>query len=91
MVNIARKFLIVLNNLHQMRLKLLQKGQFQKTAEGIGDLVSNKIADKVTKISKNSQQYNPRTVTNKNDKEIPKQRHISSEERQKIIGEMRLI
>ena len=37
------------------------------------------------KISKNSQQNNSEKVTNKNDKEIPKERYISPEERQKII------
>ena len=31
------------------------------------------------------------TVTNKHDKEIPKERYKSSEERQKIIDDLRLI
>ena len=31
---------------------------------------------KITKISKNSQQNNSETVTNENDKEIPKERYI---------------
>ena len=34
------------------------------------------------KVSKNSQQNNSETVTNEYDKEIPKERYISSEERQ---------
>ena len=52
---------------------------------------SNKIADKITKISKNSQQHNSERVTNEHDKEIPKERYISPEERQKVIDDLRLI
>ena len=48
-----------------------------------------KIANKIKKVLKNSQQNNSETVTNKNDQEIPKQipkeRYISPEERQKLI------
>ena len=43
---------------------------------------------KVTRISKSSQQNNSETVTNENDKEIPKERYISPEERQKIIDNL---
>ena len=42
---------------------------------------------KFTKVSK-SLQYNSETVTNENDKEIPKERQISPEERQKIIDDL---
>ena len=42
------------------------------------------------KVFKNSQQYNSETVTNEHDKEIPKERYISQEERQEIIDELRL-
>ena len=44
---------------------------------------------KHTKASKTSQQKNPETVTYENDKEIPKERYISPEERQKSIGNLR--
>ena len=47
------------------------KRAIQKTAEATGDLVGNKIADRITEISKNSEQNNLETITNKNDKEIP--------------------
>ena len=68
-----------------MHLKLLQKEQFKKkTAEATGDLIGNKIADKISSL-KSSQQNNSETVTNEHDKEIPKERHISPEGRQKII------
>ena len=33
----------------------VSKGVFQKTAEEIGDLIANKIADQISKDSKNSQ------------------------------------
>ena len=39
-------------------LKIASKRAIQKTAEATGDLVSNKIADKITSISKKNQQVN---------------------------------
>ena len=53
-------------------------------------MIGNKITNKITKVSKNSQQNNSETVTNKHDKEIPKERYISPEEIQEIIDELRL-
>ena len=53
-------------------LKTASKSATQKTAEATGDLFGNKIANKIIKVSKNSQQKNSETVTNENDKEIPK-------------------
>ena len=47
-----------------MHLKLLQKEQFTKTTEATGNLIGNKIADKIAKVSKTSQQNNSETVTN---------------------------
>ena len=49
------------------------------------------MANKITKISKISKQNNSETVTNEHDKEIPKERYISREERQNIVGDLRLI
>ena len=47
---------------------------------------------KITQSFKNSQQNNSETVTNENDKQIPKEilkeRYISPEERQKFIGNL---
>ena len=40
----------------------------QKTAEASGDLIGNNIANRITKVSKNSQQNNSKTVTNEHDK-----------------------
>ena len=45
---------------------------------------------KITKVKKNSEQNNSETVTNEHDKEIPKERYVSPQERQKIIAELRL-
>ena len=50
-----------------------------------------KTANIITKVSKNSQQNNSETVTNENDKEIPKEIYILPEERQKIIDNLRSI
>ena len=72
-------------------LKTSSKQIIQKTAEGTGDLIGNKTANKITKLSKNSPQNNSETITNEHDKEIPKERYISSEERQKIIDDLKFI
>ena len=57
----------------------------------IMNLIDKKTAGKITKVSKNSQQNNSERVTNENDKEIPKERGRSPEERQKYIDYLRLI
>ena len=53
-------------------------------------MIANKIANKITWVSKNPQKNNSETVTNEHDKEIPKERYITQEERQEIIDELRL-
>ena len=55
--------------------------EYQKTGEA-----TNKIGNKITKVLQNSQQNNSETVTNRHDKE----RHISQEEKQKIIDNLGL-
>ena len=57
--------------------KTASKRAIQKTAEATGDLIGNNIFDKILKVSRNSQQNNSETVTNVNDKKIPKERYIS--------------
>ena len=52
-------------------------------------MIANKIADRITKVSKDSQQNNSETVTNEHDKEIPKERYLSPEKRQEIIDGLR--
>ena len=65
------------------------KRAIQKTAEATGDLSSNKIADKITSVSKKKSNNN----NNNEDVELTthKKRYISPEERQQIINELRLV
>ena len=67
--------------------KASSKKAIQKIAEETGDLIGNKI----TKISKTSQQNNSDTVTNQNYKEITEEVHIPTKEREKIMENMKLI
>ena len=67
-------------------LKTTSKRVIQETAEATGDLIG--ITDRIVKVSKNSEQNNSETVINEHDKEIPKERYISPEERQKIIDDL---
>ena len=66
-------------------LKTSSKRVIQKKEEAAGPVIGNKIADRITKVSKNSQQNSSEIVTNEHGKEIPKERYTSPEERQKII------
>ena len=60
-------------------LKTTLKRVVQKISEATGDIIGNKIANRIAKVSKSSQQNNSETVTNENDKEIPKDRYTSPE------------
>ena len=60
-----------------------------KSAEATGDLIGNKIADKITSASKKSQ--NEEIQSTEVNNEIPKERYISPKKRQQIIDELRLI
>ena len=62
----------------------------KKSSEATGDLIGNKILIKITRASKDSKQNNSEIVTSEFDKEIPKERYVSEEERQEIIDELRL-
>ena len=71
-------------------IKTASKRAIQKTAEATGDLIGNKIADKITSISKKKSNNN-----NNNDEDVEltthKKRYICPEERQQIINELRLV
>ena len=54
-------------------------------------MIGNKIANRITKVSKSSPQNNSETLTNEHDKEISKERYISPEGIQEIIDEIRII
>ena len=70
-IEISRKF-----------AKTAGKKILKETAKATGDLIGNKIADKITTASKKSHDE----VNN----EIPKERYIYPKERQKIIDELKL-
>ena len=86
--NTAKIFLIMLKNLQQRYLKLVQKKSFKKQLKQL--VIDNKIADRITKVTKTLPQNNSETITNEHDKEKSKERHVSPEERQEIIYELRL-
>ena len=73
-----------------MLINQQQMHLIQKTAGATDDLIGNKIGDRIIKVSQNSQQNNSEVVTNENDKELPKERYISLEQRQKVIDDLRL-
>ena len=62
-------------------LKTSSKQIIQKIAEGTGDLIGNKTANKITKLPKNSPQNNSETVTNEHDKEMPKEKYVFPDEK----------
>ena len=70
-------------------IETASKRAIQKTSETTGNLIGNKVADKITSVSKKS----PKELhsQNENEIEIPKERYISPEKRQKNIDEIRLL
>ena len=58
----------------------------QKTAEATGNLIGNKIADKITIVSKTSPQNNSET----NKEEVLRERYIFPELRHKITDNLGL-
>ena len=71
-----------------MQLNTASKTAIQKTAEVTGDLISNKIADKITSVSKKSTKELSNDETEVDVEEAsPKKRYISPEERQQVIGQ----
>ena len=63
----------MLKNLLQMHLKLIQNKQFKNSrAEATGDLIGNKIDNKITRASETSPKNNSKT----NEEEILKERKI---------------
>ena len=78
-MNIVKNFLIVLKVYDRCN-----KNCFKKSG-----LIGNEIADKIDSFSKKSSQNVLKT--DENELEIPKERYISPEKRQKIIDEIRLV
>ena len=73
--------------------KTASKRAIQKTAEATGDLIGNKIADKIPSVSEKpskqllSKEFHSKETNN----EKPKKGYISPEERQEINDELRMI
>ena len=74
-------------------IKSASKRAIQKAEEGNGDLIGNKIADKITSVSKKKSTKELPNDETEVDIEIaiPKKRYISPEERKQIIEESRLV
>ena len=75
-------------------IKTASKRSIQKTAEATDDLIGNKIADKITSISKKPVKELPNNDEREEENvEITahKKRHVSLEQRQQIIDELRLL
>ena len=68
-------------------IKAASTRAIQKTAEATGDLVGNKIADKISISNKKSDNDNNDDV----ELTTPRKRYISPKERQQIIDELRLV
>ena len=70
-------------------IKTASKRAIQKTTEATGDLIGNKIADKIKSVSKKP------SNNNNNDDGVEltnhKKRYISPEKRQQIINELSLV
>ena len=68
-------------------IQTASKTAIQKTLEATGDLIGNKITDKIAIVSKFSIQNNSETITCKEEniglnREIPRERYISPKERE---------
>ena len=74
-------------------IKTASKRETQKTAEATDDLTGNKIADKITSVSKKKPDKKLHNIDEAENLEIatPKKRYISPEERKQIIEELRLV
>ena len=74
-------------------IKPVSKRAIQKTAGATGYLIGNKIADKITSVSKKSPKefQSKELLSNEATNKIPKERYKSPQERQQIIDELRLI
>ena len=80
-------------------IKTASKRAIQKTAKATGDLIGNKIAEKITSVSnkKSTTQLHSKELPDNDEAEedveiaTPKKRYISPKERQQIIEELRLV
>ena len=81
----AKSFSIVLKSLQQCN-KNASKIEIEKTTGATGDLIGNKIADKITSVSKKSAKALQNDETEVGvERTTPKKRYISLEERKQIM------
>ena len=74
-------------------IKTASKRAIQKAAEATSDLIGNKIADKITSVSKKSNNNNNNNDDDDEDVQLTthKKRYISPEERKQVIDELGLV
>ena len=72
-------------------LKTASKRAIQNTAEATGELIGNKVADKITSISKKPVKELHGNEAEDVELSTNKKRYISAKERQQIIDELRLV
>ena len=94
--NYGQKFLDSAKKSTTDVIKAASKRAIQKTVEVTGDLIGNKIVDKITSVSKKKsteELHNNNETKEEADVEITthKKRYISPEERQQIIDKLRLV
>ena len=71
-------------------IKTASKRAIQRTAESTGDFIGNKIADKRTSISKKFSVEHSKALQN-DEIHVPQETYISSDKRQQIIDELRVV
>ena len=76
-------------------IKTASKRAIQKTTETTGDLICNKIANKITSVSNKKSNNNDDDDDDDDDDDVKltthTKRYISPEERQQIIDELKLV
>ena len=72
-------------------IKTASKRTIQKTAEPTGDLIGNKVADKISVSGKSWTELHSKKLQNNEANDESKERYISQEKRQQIINESRLV
>ena len=72
-------------------IKTASKRAIQKAAEATGDLIGNKIADKITSVSKKSNNDDDDDDDEDVQLTTHKKRYISPEERKQVIDELGLV
>ena len=88
----VENFSIVLQNLQRMQKKTALKRSIQKIADASSDLIGNKIAGKITSVSKKSTKELQNNETEVDvERAAPKKRYICPEERQQFIDELGLV